>query len=230
MDRKARGGRGAGVVCGLGTALVTVVLAACSHSGGSSPPPTPNPASSSQVSALQALVEAGAPSNVPVDTQTGQVAAQISQLLKDRASCLGAANMLQIAENDPANSGISAQLEMYRQTQLTQAQNDLNKIQSLEGSTSAPGKAFISTDGGADLVLNTIVSKAFAAQAAVYLAAGSGAGAPSADTITAFLQSEAIVEADEGPGGHNVASQVVGQALISGTDVSTITQPEGGVP
>jgi len=226
----------------LGSTAACATLVACSHSSSngtsssSSSAAAPTTINAGQVTALQVIVQYAQPdASVPQDTQTAQVAAQIAELDLDRASSIFAANALQVAEQDPSRAATAAQLEIYRQKQLAQAASDVSKIQALQASTTAPGKALLTTDGGAGQVLSSVVATAFAAQAAAYLAAGkkaaaSGTPGPSADDITGFLQGEAIATADEGPGGHDVAGRVLAAALLADASVSSIIALDGGTP
>ena len=213
----------------------------CSNSGGGSPGPSQPAAASSisaaQVTALQAIVQRGqvAPT-VPTDAQTARLAAQIAELDHDRASELGAASMLQIAENDPSNKSKGAQLGIYRQKHIAQAAADVTKIAALIAGAKVSGKSVLGTDGGAAQVLESIVAQSFAAQAKAYLTAGSqaasnGNAGPKSDEISTFLQEEAIVTSDEGNGGHDVAGRVVGYALLADASLSSITTSvDGGAP
>jgi hypothetical protein len=161
---------------------------------------------------LQQLVSQGQKySNYPTDSATAKVAAQIVQLLFDRAASLGTAANIAATEADPSYTGNKAYLETSRQASLTRAASDLAQIQTLQQS-SVPGSVTLNADGGAVGVINAIVVEAFAARASAILASKKP---PSTQQISDFLQEVAVVLGDQGNDGHDVAAQLVAQAILS---------------
>jgi hypothetical protein len=204
--------------------------------GGSTSPPATTTLSTDQVQGLQGVLQrAQATKSTPLDRDTALLAAQISELQFDRTAALGSATMLQASAADPANKSTASQLGTYRQQELTLAASDQTKIQSLLASSKAAGKALVATEGGASQVLGAIVAQSFGAQAQAFLTAGTQAAAngtagPTSDTLSTFLQEEAVVTSDEASGGHDVAGRVIANALIGGASVASLMATNGVGP
>jgi len=195
------------------------MMVACSNSGSAltldSGPPVDAGSGAmapSVLTGLQQVVAAGKTfSSVPSDLATQKVAAQIVQLQYDRTASLNTAALIQKTEADPNYKGNKTFIESSRQASLAQAATDLTQIQALQ-QTNVPGTAALNQDGGAANVINAIVVQAFAAQAEAIL---KSKNPPSADAISNYLQEVSVVLGDQGSDGHDVASQLVVQALLS---------------
>jgi hypothetical protein len=209
-----------------GASLSCASVLACSNSGSPSAPlgsdgGAPLPASVTQ--GLQQLVSQGQKyAGVPTDPTTSKVAAQIVQLLYDRASSLATAGNIEAIEADPGYTGNKTLLETSRQASLARAASDLTQVQALQKSS---GSATLNADGGAVNVINAIVVQAFSARASAILA--STGAPPSADSVSNFLQEVAVVLGDQGNDGHDVAAQLVVQAILSDAG---LVRTDAGVP